>query len=290
MSQNNNSSLFYILLRNHNRVNLTKNAIKSLLKQRYKNYKILIIDDGSKDNSIDSLKLLSNRILILRTKKYLEYCKSFNLGIKKAIKAKAKYIFIVNNDTAKFSLNYLEKANKILNQNKKIGLLGSTCYDFNKRVLWKKGELKEKFGIFRDTPDCGFIVRTKVFQKLGLFNERLVRYFEDLDLIMRLRKGGYITASEPSIYFYHLGEGTSGKQSFVPNYFRIRNIILFMKKYKKNESILWKIRTFCKYSKIHIERLKVYYSARAYFKFVKIIFSILLGFICGLLISWKENE
>jgi len=290
MSKHNRDPLVYILIRNHNTYNLTIIAVKSLLKQSYKNYKILIIDDGSNNNSFEILKNKFPNIQIIKTNKCIEYCKSFNLGIKYAIKRRAEYFFIINNDTDNFSINYLEKIVKIFRKNKKIGLVGSKCLDYEGRILWEKGILKEKFGISRDTPDSGFVLSRTVLKKIGFLNEHLVRYFEDLDLIARMRKAGFITYAEPSIKYSHKSEGTSGKQSFVPNYYRVRNIIIFMKKYNKNESFFWKISTFVDYSKIHFDRLIIAIKGNNYCRFFKILGSIMLGVVNGLLTPWREND
>ena len=283
------SPLVYIVMRNRDAFPLTKTALASLSKLTYPNYRILIIDDGSRDDSADRLKKIFPNIELIKTQKYLEYCKSFNLGIKHALKHKAKFIFLVNNDTKDFSRNYLERIVETFQRDKKIGLVGSKCFDYKDGVRWE-GKAKIKFGVPMDTPTEGFIVKSETFKKVGLLNENLVRYFEDLDFIVRLRKKGYKTKPVTSVSFAHLGGGTSSKQIFIPNYYRVRNIFLFIKRHCADKPIAWKINTFKTNMIVHINRLKEAFENKEFLKFIKLLISILLGLIAGVFSPWREND
>jgi len=227
---------------------------------------------------------------VIRTGKYLEYCKSLNLGIRHALRDGAQYVFLVNNDTKDFSPNYLEEIVGAFEQSDRVGLVGSWCYDYDGKLRWQ-GVAKEKLGVPMETPTEGFVVKREVFETIGLLSERLVRYFEDLDFIIRLRQAGYETRAVSSASFAHLGGGTSSKQAFIPNYYRVRNLILFMRKYCADKSLKWKVNKFFGYLRVHIDRLRKCLRRGDFKSFIKIGSSIVLGFVGGFLVSWSdENE
>lgn len=282
--------MVYIVLRNHNAFSLTSQCIQSLSELTYPNYRILVIDDGSTDDSADKISDIFPEVQLKKTGRYLEYCKSFNVGIRIALDNKAEYVFLVNNDTKDFSLNYLDEIIHSFKDNDKIGLIGSYCYDYGGKVRWN-GDAKEKFGISMETPTEGYIIRSDVFHKIGLLDENLVRYFEDLDFIVRLRKKGYVTKSVTSVSFAHLGGGTSSKQIFIPNYYRVRNIIWFMKKYCRNKSFSWKIRTFLSnLINPHINRIYVSLIKTNFKSFIMLNYSIIAGIIMGFITKWTEKN
>ncbi|MBT4551834.1 glycosyltransferase family 2 protein [bacterium] len=284
-----NKPLVYILIRNHNAFNLSKTAISSLNKLSYKNFRILLIDDGSKDGSGLRLKEKFSKLELLKTKKYMEFCKSFNLGIKYALKKKAKYIFLVNNDTKNFSKNYLEKVVQAFQKNKKVGLVSSLCYDYN-GSLRCDGTPQMRFGVPMETAAEGFIISAEALKKVGLFNQRLFRYFENIDLVIRLREAGYKTLSLHEISFDHLGGGTSSKQIFMSNFYRVRNIFLFIKKHCKKEGIKSKLSILQTNMKVHTKRLAWSFKNKSLRQTLTLILSISLGICIGLILPWKENH
>ena len=79
----NEKPLFVIITRNHNRYLLTCEFIESIEKIYYENKKIIIVDDGSTDNSGARIKKkYKERVEVIFTNKYIEYCKGLNFGIR----------------------------------------------------------------------------------------------------------------------------------------------------------------------------------------------------------------
>lgn len=282
--------LVYIVMRNHNAFPLTCECLQSLSKLTYPNYRILVVDDSSRDDSADRIVQTFPAVSVIRTGKYLEYCKGLNFGIRQALRNGAEYVFLVNNDTKDFSANYLEEVVGAFEENGRVGLVGSWCYDYDGKLRWQ-GVAKEKLGVSMETPTEGFIVKREVFEAIGLLNERLVRYFEDLDFIVRLRKAGYDTTAVPSVSFAHLGSGTSKRQAFVPNYYRVRNLIMFLRKYCSDKPFGWRVKTFRRYLRVHVDRLKESFRKRDFKSFIKIGSSIAIGLAMGFVVPWRdENE
>lgn len=281
--------LVYIVMRNHNAFALTAESLHSLRQLTYPNYRILVVDDGSTDDSADRIAENFPEVSLTRIGRYLEYCKGLNIGIREALRNEAQYIFLVNNDTKDFSPNYLEEIVRAFEQSDRVGLVGSWCYDYDGKLRWR-GVAKEKLGVPMETPTEGFVVKREVFETIGLLSERLVRYFEDLDFIIRLRKAGYETRAVSSVSFAHLGGGTSSKQSFVPNYYRVRNLILFMRKHGADKPLRWKVDNFRRNLRVHIDRLKQCLRRGDFKSFTKIGSSIVIGIVMGFSVKWSDDN
>lgn len=126
-------------------------CIKSILKQTYKNIEILIINDGSTDNSEKIIKSIEDKRIIYITKKNTGVSDTRNLGINRA---NGKYILFVDADDYLFEnmieITYKEicenevdvvRANYYIKKNNQLSK-SNEC-DFSNRVLNKK-EIKEK--------------------------------------------------------------------------------------------------------------------------------------------------
>lgn len=276
-------------MRNHNGFHFCKVAIKSLNEMTYQNFKILIIDDGSTDNSVAKIRKEFPSCEILKTGKYLEYCRSFNLGMKYALKKGAKYMFLVNNDTKDFSKNLLEEVVAAFENDKRVGLVGPLCLDYEKNMRLSS-KPRYRFGFKTDTAAEGSVVSAEAIKKVGMYNERLYRYFEDLDLIIRLRAAKYKTISIRNVSFAHLGGGTSSKQLFIPNYYRARNILLVIKKYCKDKSFQEKSKYFLEHMSTHVGTLRQYLSQLKFLKAIGVATFCTMGFVVGLALPWKDNE
>jgi GT2 family glycosyltransferase len=84
-NQTNQNHLVYIIILNYNNYDLTFECIASLKKFNYSNYRILVVDDSPFYNSIEKLIFYFPDTQLIRNKKNLNYCKSFNIGIKEAL-------------------------------------------------------------------------------------------------------------------------------------------------------------------------------------------------------------
>ena len=100
-----------IILPNYNNASSIKTSIKSVISQSFKNWKLFIIDDGSKDNSGKIISKFKNKKInkiYLKKNKGVSYCR--NLGIKKS---KSDYIAFIDSDDY-WKKNKLEKQIKLM--------------------------------------------------------------------------------------------------------------------------------------------------------------------------------
>jgi hypothetical protein len=254
----------FILILNWNGKNDTLECLNSLKKITYKNYKIVIVDNGSKDDSVREIKKNFPNVKIIQNHKNLGFAEGSNVGIRYALKNKADYVLLLNNDTI-VDRKFLSEMIKVAESDEKIGIVCSKVYFYSKpRVLqyaglkfnFKKGKsillgYNEKdigqFDKIREADFCGgacMLVKKDVFEKIGLFDKNYFAYFEDNDFGFRARNEDYKIALCLKAKIWHKVSASSGGQSNpFKEYYMNRNRIIFMKKYSTN----WQFSRFLVY-------------------------------------------
>ena len=169
-----------------------KYSIQSILKQSYKNWELIIIDDCSTDNSLKVIKSFKNRkIRIFPLKKHIGRTNSLNYGLKKA---KGKYLAILDADDISYKNRLLEQIN-YLKKYKNISLVGSWVEKIN--------EKNEIFGEIKSTTNIEEIKQTmilknlfvhssvmfyrKILKKTGSYPSELI-YMQDYGFILKVLK------------------------------------------------------------------------------------------------------
>jgi GT2 family glycosyltransferase len=88
-----------IIMLNYNGAKDTVECLESLEKTDYDNFKILIIDNASQDNSVDVFRKRFPELELIVTEKNLGYTGGINRGFREASKHNPKYMLVLNNDT-----------------------------------------------------------------------------------------------------------------------------------------------------------------------------------------------
>lgn len=220
-----------IIILNYNGAELTSNCLDSIYKQDYKNFEIIIVDNGSTE-STDKITKNFPGIKLIKSKVNLGYAEGNNLGFKRS---KGELILFLNNDTIvsknflkilvnKITSNYLIAAvqPKILCYPKTeiIDSVGSDLlnsgflYHFghNKKESQKYNKEKE---IFSMKGAC-MLFKKDILETVGVFDKSYFAYFEETDLCNRVWLAGYRILYVPQAKIYHLGGGTARN---IPNTF-----------------------------------------------------------------------
>ena len=200
-----------VIVPTFNRAGILKKAVNSILEQKYKNFEILIVDDGSTDDTealVNSLNLRHPEVIYLKNFRAKGPSGARNSGI---LKAQGKYLAFLDSDD-RWLKGHLRAGVLILDENSDIDVLfgnfkvmdmrkGAHLYDFfdQKEILKKlKGE-KGPLGttILQDNLFLALIqenffhmgsaiIRNKIGMPL-LFDES-IKFGEDRDFAIRLYK------------------------------------------------------------------------------------------------------
>ena len=231
------SPLVSVIVLNYNAGELLLNCIDSLKKSTYTNLEILVVDNISTDGSQKKCKEKFPDVELIQNNENLGYCGGNNVGIKKA---KGEFIVILNPDTI-VEKNWIDELilahrefgdglyqPKILSLNEE-NIIQSTgnmlhifgfgfARDKGNKVIERKEEI-EKVGYASGT--CLFTTR-KVLDKIGLLDEFLFLYHDDLDLGWRGAQIGINSFYVPKSKIYHV-ESYSLKWSSKKFYWLERN-------------------------------------------------------------------
>ena len=182
-----------VIIPTFNRGNLIANSIKSVLNQTYKNLEIIVVDDGSTDNTTEEVsKIMDERVRYIKLTKNSGGSNARNIGIQNA---SGKYISFQDSD----DIYYPEKLERQFKNiiNKKSNL------DFCKiKVIFNKSHIKfypnnrqEKSiaegNMFNELISRGNFISTqamlikKSFMTKFFFDTKLPR-LQDFDLILRM--------------------------------------------------------------------------------------------------------
>lgn len=179
---------FSIIIPTFNRKNLLKIAVNSVLNQSFKDFELIIIDDGSTDKTKEMIKSIKdNRIKYFYQKNKGVSC-ARNKGIKKAA---GKYIAFLDSDD-RFTKYKLEIVYETIKKYPKFKIFHTNelWYRNGKILSQKKHHAKPDGDVFdKALKLCCISISTAViekniFEKAGLFDEKLPAC-EDYDFWLR---------------------------------------------------------------------------------------------------------
>lgn len=167
-------------------------SIESIIKQKYKNWELIIIDDHSSDNSTDMIKRFnSKKIKLYKLSKHIGRTASLNYGLKKI---KSNYIAILDADDLAFK-NRLSEQIDFLDKNKHIDLVGAWASTINEKgktiydhVLKPNFTNLESNMMFRNVfSHSSVMFRKKILKKVKKYPSEFI-YMQDYAFILRIMK------------------------------------------------------------------------------------------------------
>ena len=174
-------------------------TLQSVLAQTYTDYELIVVDDGSTDNSLNVVRkriseLENERIRVIH-KENGGVSSARNRGIKEA---KGEYIALLDGDDL-WEPTFLEEQVKLIHDFPDAGMWGINFAETNHGQLVRKlatglpdnyrGYVDNYFQIKGRHSDLfcssSVVIRKNVFDKVGLFDER-IKYAEDTDMWWRI--------------------------------------------------------------------------------------------------------
>ena len=236
--------LVSIIIVNWNGLSVLKECFGSLSKIDYPNWELVLVDNGSKDGSLDFARSYKFpfRLKIIENKTNLGFAEPNNQGYEIS---KGKYILLLNNDT-KVNRDFLTKLVDRMEMDPEIGVCQPKIYLMEKpgyldntgSYITKTGLLKHEGFLEKDSPrfdkekqifaakGACMLIKREVIEKVGLFDKDFFAYFEESDFCWRAWIAGYKTIYFPDTHIFHTLGATSKKMNqFAVNYHSIKNRI-----------------------------------------------------------------
>lgn len=172
----------------YNRAFQLPRTIKNIFEQDYDNIELLVINDGSKDDTMEVLNSLQGSFdfKIINNPENVGLQKSLNIGIKEAT---GKYIARIDDHDQWIDQSKTSKQVAFLEMNPKVGIVG-TGYQVGDRVMINPtSDAAIRTQILMRSPFChvSVVMKRQLVDLTGGYDESLP-YSEDWDLWLKLGK------------------------------------------------------------------------------------------------------
>jgi GT2 family glycosyltransferase len=243
--------LVYIVILNWNGWQDTLACVASCRQLIWPEFRILVVDNGSTD---DSETVLRERLApgeFLQSGGNLGFAGGNNVGIRQALAAGAEYVWLLNNDT-EVAPEALTELVSVLQATPAVGMATSKIYlyDEPRRLnfaggLWEPGRLRRRLlganeldrGQYDEPAErgsvsgCSLLVSARMIRDIGLMDEAYFLYWEDTDWCARAMQRGYAIRYAPQSHVWHKVSASTGQDSFAQHYYLFRNGLYFLRKY-----------------------------------------------------------
>jgi GT2 family glycosyltransferase len=247
MNSDSNLPLISVVIPNYNGSRYLESCLKSLAVQSCRQFEIIVVDNGSTDDSVDIARAVAPDAILLLQKRNLGFAGGANAGIRSS---RGNWVAILNNDT-EVAQDWVLQCMKAIQGHPEASFLACRVLDYKDRSrVYSAGDCFLRAGIGyrrgQEQPDrkeflqerevfsasgCAALYRKTALEETGLFDERFFAYLEDVELGLRLQSRGYHGRYAPLAEVYHHGATTSGGEfSRLSVYLRTRNSLLILLK------------------------------------------------------------
>ena len=209
-----------VLIPTFNRSALLRESLDSILAQTRPAHEIIIINDGSTDDTLEQLKAYEGRVRVL-SKSNAGKSAALNFGLKH-VTGDLVWIFDDDDLAAPTALEILvglleanPEADMAYGRHERFSVDGSG----EKRLLgtgyWTNCDSEEFLTATLDdmfAHQQGMIVRKELYDRVGAFDESLVRS-QDYDMLIRLARVGTPVSTEEFVFQQRVHDGIRGTQT-----------------------------------------------------------------------------
>lgn len=238
----------WIVILNYNGAQITLNCVDSVLKVDYGNFRVIVVDNASTDDSVLRFKeaFTDPRLELLVNSENEGYAGGNNRGIEKALAAGADYIFVLNNDTI-VEPTCLAPLVDAMERDRKIGVCGCPIVNLGYE---SDPNLGQGISLYTATTShrrhrreacqpvevdyiCGAAImfRAEMIRRIGMFDERFFLICEDSDICLRARESGYRVCFVPGRGVRHLMAETVNRHRPLTTFLATRNRVWFIRRH-----------------------------------------------------------
>lgn len=238
------SDALTIVIPTYNRCDLLGECLESIGEQHGVAIKVLVVDDGSTEDIAGYLKEHFMGVEVIRSDVNRGFAATVNMGLREV---GTNYVMLLNNDMT-LEPECIERMMAGL-RDQGVDMVAplvvwkddpKTIYSAGDRIL--KSGRPESYGFRKPRkgfkfPDKIFgvsagaaIYKKEVFDKIGLFDEKFVAYFEDADWCFRARLAGFTAGLVPEAVARHVGSASQFGATWWRSRQCYRNFILLVLK------------------------------------------------------------
>lgn len=249
-TDNQSAPLVYIVVLNWNGKEDTLECLQSISLIYYPALQVVVVDNGSDDDSTIAIRENFPTVTILETGENLGYAGGNNVGIQYALENSADYVLVLNNDTVvdpQMVRAFVDAALSLpeggifcgkiyfYSEPTRLYYAGATFskekMDFIVPAMGKVDNSDGDFNTVKETDiavGCALFATREILEKVGVFDERFFLVHEESDLCYRATRAGYKVFFIPQAKLWHKGSVSfDGSDSPLMHYFWARNRLLW---------------------------------------------------------------
>lgn len=207
----------------------TVDCLEVLNVSTYSNISVLVVDNGSTDDSVSRIRNAHPGVAIIETRRNLGFAGGNNAGIRHALAQGAEYVWLLNNDTTP-APDALSALVAKATSDSGLGAVASVSYyaDTPSEVeAWGGAHVNLWCGFGRNStqprPDEWFhslngtslLISKAALEDAGLLDEGFFLYWEDTEFCLRLRKRGWRLGAAPDSAIIHKVSASTGNNKIV---------------------------------------------------------------------------
>jgi GT2 family glycosyltransferase len=208
--------LVYIIVLNYNGRRWIEACFAALLNTRYNNFRVLLVDNGSGDGSVELVQSEFPQAQVIANGGNLGFSEGNNVGIRKALADGADYVVLLNPD-AKVEPEWMNELIAVGEREDEVGILGAVQLEYDSLEFngWTKNAASEHMEELREPESARawipmkwvegscFAVKRKVFEEAGLLDPIYFAFYEEIDFCRRAACLGYKIALVPRSRVHH---------------------------------------------------------------------------------------
>jgi len=240
-----------LIVLNWNNWRVTAECLDSLQRVTYPNTRVLLVDNGSTDDSERILREKFPAIEILQTGANLGYAGGNNAGMRRALELGADYLCLLNNDVV-VEPGFLEPLVAAMEADPRLGIAGGLQCSYDDRGTIQNSGAYFSFLTGRvhnadagetDRGQCdrekevdfisgaALLARAAMAQCIGLLDDAFFMVGEDADWCFRARRAGWSVRFIPGSKIFHKERATRGAQGAMNWYYVPRNHVWLVRRY-----------------------------------------------------------
>jgi GT2 family glycosyltransferase len=221
-------NLVSIIVVNWNGERYIKQCLASVMKQTYPNIEAIVVDNGSHDKSVATIKKYFPEVRLVTLPQNVGFAKANTIGLGQA---QGEFICLLNND-AVAHVKWVQELTKAAKARPEVAACASKMLNYrHRKIIDSAGDGYTRMG-FPDKIGSGLphkvnydhvrevisscagaaLYKRSVLGVVGFFDEDFFAYMEDIDLSLRINRAGYKCLYVPSAVVYHHGSASSGSK------------------------------------------------------------------------------